>query len=125
MLPNTADAAFRSSLQSAVDDAITKTDFARQWRNKQLGHTALPVSAGGKAFTLPKAGILEMTAAVESVGEAMNCVELHYMKSTMAWEWPNDTPIGVLGLVHYLRTGLEAQQKEEDEWRKQRDNSRQ
>ena len=117
MLPADEEASFRNALDAAVDDAISKTGFARQYRNKRLAHSALPPAAGGEAVVLPAASMAEMSDAIEAIGAAMNCVERHYMQAMMQWSWPSDTPLGVAQLLVYLRKGLEAVWHEESRWK--------
>jgi hypothetical protein len=118
MLPSTADQPFRAALASKVGDAVDKTGFARTWRNKQLAHTNLSVAAGGNAVSMPPAGKTEMQAAIDAIGEAMNCVERHYLRGTIGWEMFIEPPEGVTQLLYYLRKGFDAQEKEEAEERR-------
>jgi hypothetical protein len=61
--------------------------------------------AGGKAFLLPPAGVAEIQAGVDSIGEAMNCIHRHYLGGDMHWA-PIHQDIGVSRLLHYLQKGL-------------------
>jgi AbiU2 len=120
LLPATVDPVFRDILKTAIEDSVTKTKFARVWRNKMLAHTPLPVAAGGDPFTIPGVPQADWIAAMDAIGSTMNLIEHHYLKSTVGWDSIIDDASGTLGLLHYLRKGWDAQEQEEAAWRDRR-----
>lgn len=113
MVPTTEDQSFRDNLQAAIDDCLKKTEFARIWRNKLIGHTALPPAAGGKAFVIPPVSYTETDDAVRSAFAVVDVIDDHYLKANTAWDSPIQVHYGVRQVLHYLEKGLTAQRSED------------
>jgi hypothetical protein len=113
LLPPTVDATFRTSLEAAIDQAVTKSQFARIWRDNMIAHTALPAAAGGKSIVIPDVSRPEQAAAIDGIGAAMNCIEQKFLGREIAWAMAFTDATGPASLKHYLQKGLEAQHKED------------
>jgi hypothetical protein len=117
LVPNTESPTFRASLDSAIGDCMSKTAFARVWRDKRFAHTDLPLPGGKVATPLPAIEESAVQEAIDSIGEAMNCFERHYLGGEVGYGLSIEAADGVLGLTHYLRKGLDAQRIEDSERR--------
>ena len=77
-------------LQAAVDaslaSAINASEFARQWRHRQLAHRDLDLALGGDARPLPIPEVPEAEAALVSLGEVLNLLAVGHAQPPIAYE---------------------------------------
>lgn len=94
-----------SQVQSNVDAAKQKTQFARDWRNRELSHKALPQPTGLQP--LAPANLRSVEDALEKIRQTMNCIEQHYQRSTVNYAESVEPPGGVESLLRHLKRSLE------------------
>lgn len=109
-----AEPGLRACVKSLVDDAVEKTKFARDWRNRRLAHKELPAPPGQQPKPLAHASRQCVEAALTSIREAMHCVELHYQKSSTVYERCVEGSGGIESLLFYLRKGVDSQRREDE-----------
>ena len=110
--PLISDVSLRNEAQAQVDEVITKCDFAREWRNRQIAHTELPPQAGEVAQPLPVATRQQVEDALASLRDVLNFVQRSYEKSTIAYEtleW--GAPGGVQSALNVIRAGVKAREE--------------
>lgn len=106
------DPKLRSQADSLVKIADQNTKFARDWRNRRLAHKELPPLGGQQSRPLAAASRQHVEQALAAIRNAMNDVEQHHTKSTVAYAHSIAALTGVDSLLLYLRKGLEAQRHE-------------
>ena len=105
-LPNSITVqALCSQVQSNVDAAKQKTQFARDWRNRALSHKALPQPTGLQP--LAQANLRGVEDALEKIRQTMNCIEQHYQNSIVDYAESVEPSGGVVSLLQHLKKSLE------------------
>jgi hypothetical protein len=108
------DPELRSKLLQLVDDAVAATEFARDWRNRHIGHRDLAVALDTTAKPLSPASRAYVSAALSAIHRVFNEVSERLLKSTLADE-VIIPPTAAESLLYVIRDGLEA-----DEARRER-----
>ena len=105
-LPGLIDnAALRSEVERALDLAVERSAFARDWRKRHIAHRDLALAVDDGASPLQAASQAQVTSALESIGDVLNRVELHFSGGTVAYEFA-DTLQGAEALLYVLRDGV-------------------
>jgi hypothetical protein len=86
--------------------AAVKTQFARDRRNRRLAHLELPDFDVTDSKPLAAASRQHVEDALAAIREAMNCVEVHYQDSPVAYEHSIEALGGVDSLLACLEKGL-------------------
>jgi hypothetical protein len=111
---------FRETVQQHLDDVTNKTKFARDWRNRHIGHRELSLALQDSAKPLEPASRQAVSEAIAAVAILLNAVESHYCQSEVAYKY--STPFGnAEALLHSLRAAQHAIAKrdrrfEEGDW---------
>lgn len=81
-LPNLArDADLKAQLVTLIEEAKTKSEFARDWRNRRLAHQDLLLALqDGKASPLKAPQKEKVKAALAALDDVLNATERHYHK---------------------------------------------
>ncbi|MDE0442441.1 MAG: hypothetical protein OXL38_10020 [Gammaproteobacteria bacterium] len=77
------DAALRDQVQSLVDAAVAKAEFARDWRNRRISHSDL-ATAVGKAEPLAPASLQNVTSALDAVHAVLNAISIELLEAEIA-----------------------------------------
>jgi len=100
----------RSELESLVLLAVENTAFARDWRNRHIAHHDLLLSLDLPTEPLAAASRKHVDSALAAVGEVLNLLSLHYLKSTTMFEFAAEpTAGGATSMLYFLRAGIEAE----------------
>jgi hypothetical protein len=84
-----------------------KTKFARDWRNRHIGHRELALALEESANPLAPASRKAVSDAIGAVATLLNIVESHYCRSEVAYE--HSKPFGnAEALLHALRAAQHA-----------------
>lgn len=102
-----ADQALASEIKALVDTAVTKSTFARDWRNRRIAHTDFSLAVEEGATPLAPGGLAAVGDALQSIDAGLNGLEMHFRKSTVFLERFGD-PGDVESVPYVLRAGLEA-----------------
>jgi hypothetical protein len=104
-----SDQSFRTNLNALVDDAVDKTTFARDWRNRRLAHTEL-----NRSQPLASASRKHVEDAMAAIRLVLNQLEQHYLNKTVSYEHTIPDLGGVASLIRVLRKGVEARRAERE-----------
>lgn len=104
-----SDQAVRLNLQGLVDDAVQKTAFARDWRNRRLAHTEL-----NRSQPLAPASRKHVEDALNAIRQVMNRLEQTYLNKTVSYEHTIPDLGGVASLIAVLRKGVGARRAERE-----------
>lgn len=85
--PLIPDRCLAAKVDRLVQDALSKSEFARQLRNRRLAHRDLDLVLDRKAQSLPRGTRKQVEDALAAVGSVMNAVYSHYLKSTVAFDY--------------------------------------
>ncbi len=102
------DPNLRGEVAELVSRALTACSFARDWRNRHIGHRDRTLALQPTSKPLTPGSRADVSAAIASVHEVLNHISERLLGSKLA-----DTvivpPTGALALLYLLRDGREAQ----------------
>ena len=104
-----SDQMLRTNIQAQVDDAVKKTSFARDWRNRRLAHTEL-----NRSQRLASASRKHVEDAMAAIRLVVNQVEQRYLNKTVSYEDTIPDLGGVASLITVLQKGVEARRAERE-----------
>lgn len=110
--PLVSDLSLRGRLGQLVEVAKAKREFARDWRNRRLAHTALPPGPGEVAKPLATASRQHVEDALAALRAVMNCVESHYLGCPVGYEHAIEPLGGAASLLACLQRGREARDQQ-------------
>lgn len=102
-----ADLSLKADVKALVMQAFNTTTFARDWRNRLLGHRDLALALDSGAQPLAPASRAQVSAALSAIHAVLNRISERLLDSTLM----NDviTPFtGAVTLMSLLRDGIEA-----------------
>jgi hypothetical protein len=106
MLPALVSDDLRTTLNRSIEDVKRKTEFARDWRNRRIGHTDLLLALNQSTHPLPPADHRVVTSAVAAISQALNTVEGHYSEGGPVGYEVASTLGGADSLLSILKRGL-------------------
>ncbi len=113
-LPNMVSPSLRPEVQQLLAVVLTKSDFARDWRNRQISHQDLRLALREPATALAFASRRMVKEVLASIAALLNAVEAHYCNATVAYDVVSG-PGNAEAMLHVLRNGLDA---ESERWKR-------
>lgn len=102
-----SDPAFGAEVAPLVEQAIEATAFARDWRNRHIGHRDLALALKSGMQPLASASEVQVSAALSAIHAVLNRISERLLDSTLAGDVI--TPFtGAATLMLLLRNGIEA-----------------
>lgn len=102
-----ADPSVRDRVKALLDVLDEKTKFAKDWRNRHIGHHDYNL-ARGSARPLDVASRKGIREAIEAITEVINCVEDHYCGGAVIYDTVAPQLAGATKLLHVLRRAVES-----------------
>ena len=100
------DEILKEAVRTLVEKAVAATSFARDWRNRHIGHRDLPLALGS-AHPLSAANRAQVTDAISAIHSVLNKISEQLLGSTLA-EYVIIPPTGAEALLYVLRDGIKA-----------------
>jgi hypothetical protein len=97
----------KNELGTCLADVRQKTEFARDWRNRHIGHHDYELATGGSK-PLESASRKRVRLAIDSIAAAINCVETHYCGGPVLYDTVGPQIAGATKLLQILRKGVQA-----------------
>lgn len=107
LLPLIEDADVREKAKGLFQHARDKTGFAREWRNRRVAHREFPDAIKADTRSLTPGSRQNVEDALAAIRSLMNCIETHYLKSTVLYEHSVGALGGVDTLLRCLEKGVE------------------
>lgn len=102
-----ADAALKGDVTKLIDEAVKSTAFARDWRNRRIGHRDLKLALQQATAPLADASRADVKTALKAIAAVLNALAAHYLDSTTAFDFSG--PLGgSISLLHVLGAGSRA-----------------
>lgn len=101
------DPALRLTVSQLVDEALAATAFARDWRNRHIGHRDLLLALESAAKPLSPASRADVSAALSAIHRVFNELTERLFDSTLADDVITPAT-GAEALLYVIRDGLEA-----------------
>ncbi len=109
-LPGLVRDDIRPNVKQLMADVLERTKFAKDWRNRHIGHRELALALKEATQQLTPASREHVKGALDSIGALLNFVEGQYDQVETAFGWPAPTD-GAERLLYLLRDGLEAREE--------------
>jgi hypothetical protein len=103
------DKEIEEKIKHQIDEAILKSEFCRDWRNRFLAHKDLQLALK-KAKPLKPASRAKVKEALVSIEKVLSIISEHYMDSGLDFSIVNE-PSGAASLIYIIDDGLEAEKK--------------
>lgn len=110
-LPLLVDPMFRPEVEKVLRATLEKCQFARDWRNRHIGHHDLSLALDDGAEPLAVASRQHMTEALQGIAAVLNLVEGHYCDGSPTY-YDFESHSDAESLLYVLRDGLEAREEE-------------
>ena len=94
-----------------------KTGFAREWRNRRLAHREFPVASQADSRSLTPGSREDIEVALVAIRDVMNCIEVHYMKSSVLYNHGIEVLGGFDTLLRCLEKGVEEKRRRLEKYR--------
>lgn len=111
-----ADAAVQEAVTALVEQAVAATSFARDWRNRHIGHRDLVLALGSGTRPLTPASRAQVSAAISAIHRVLNEISERLLDTTLA-EDVITPPTGAEALLYVLRDGIKANAEKHDRFR--------
>src|SRR5665213_1119950 len=103
------DAKLKEQVSKLVDEAVKSTEFARDWRNRLIGHRDLKLALEQPTTPLAQGSRAQVKAALKAIADVLNAIEGHYFRSETRFDLGG--PLGgAVSLLHVLDAGLRAEE---------------
>ncbi len=103
-------------VQTLVDEAVSKTSFARDWRNRHIAHTDLARALETDTTPLAPASRACVKESLRAIDAILNRLEHHFKKITVRYEGFGSSG-DAKSLLYVLRDGLEAEKRRHERLR--------
>jgi hypothetical protein len=101
------DVKLKQEVTSLVEEAVRLTEFARDWRNRLIGHRDLKLALEQPTVSLADASRQDVSKALAGLAAILNAVAAHYLDSYTAFDF--GAPIGsAVSLLYVLSIGSRA-----------------
>lgn len=110
------DAALRAKVEGLLKHVKEKTSFARKWRNRRLAHREFPAAITADEESLTPGSRHDVEEALAAIRDVLNCIELHYLKSSSLYEHSIEALGGVDALLRCLEKGVEEKRRRKGLW---------
>ena len=112
-LTNLVDKEIKETLIEKIDEAIEKSSFCRDWRNRRIAHTDLGLVVDSKAKPLEPANRAKVKDILRSIAIVLNVISSHYMKSTVIFDVGKSSG-GARSLLYVLDDGLRSHKERKE-----------
>lgn len=110
----TTDSGLKAGVSQAVAEALSASEFCRDWRNRHLAHLDLNLALKRGAEPLKAASRQKVREALASLSNVLNVVSLKYMESTTFFDIDlraGGGPGGAMSLLYFIDMGVEAEKR--------------
>jgi hypothetical protein len=101
------DSVLATEVQTLVDKAVTRSAFARDWRNRHIAHSDLALAIREGAKPLAAGSRKSVVEALDAIDAVLNRLEQQFRQSTIFFQG-FDHPGDAEALLYIIRDGLEA-----------------
>lgn len=108
------DENIKNQIEDLITDAMDKTDFCRDWRNRRIAHRDLQLVLKEGVKPLKSASRTKIKDALNSISLVLNSVSSHYFDSETMFDMKKGSIDGVVSLLYVIDDGLRAAKERED-----------
>jgi hypothetical protein len=103
------DANLKETVSKLVTEAVKRTEFCRDWRNRHIAHRDLKLALEQPTEPLAEGSRADVKAAHKALTDVLNALEGHYFKSETRFDLSASIG-GATSLLYVLEDGLRAQE---------------
>lgn len=103
----------RSTVEALVSEAVQRSAFCRDWRNRRIAHNDLDLLLNQPVTPLESASRKQVNDAISAIANAMNAVQLHYVDGTTEYNFAKPSH-GVVALLYALDVGGRIQKEKRE-----------
>jgi hypothetical protein len=107
-LSGLVDKEVQETISYQITDAIKKTDFCRDWRNRYIAHRDFKLVMSENAEPLKPASRAKVREALESIANVLNTISEYYMKKPTIGLNPIKRSNGAEYLLYIIDDGIKA-----------------
>lgn len=96
------------NVQALVDDALTASEFCRDWRNRHIAHKDLALALNRSVIPLKPASRAKVKVAIQALDAVLNGVAHHYLDSETVFD-QQGAGLGAMSLLYVLDEGIRAE----------------
>lgn len=101
------DAPTKLLVEKLIEEAMTASEFCRDWRNRHIAHRDLRLALDDSTLPLRSASRAKVKEAIKAIDEVLNAVSGHYLDSTTHFA-PPGAARGARSLLYFLDDGIKA-----------------
>ena len=106
------DTKLKDQVTGLIENVVKLTEFARDWRNRHIGHRDLKLALQQPTTPLAEGSRLDVKNALAAIATTLNALEGHYHHSYTAYDYVS--PIGgAVSLLYVLGIGGRARNDRE------------
>jgi hypothetical protein len=105
LLPLISRSEVLAEVEGLINAAITRAEFARDWRNRHIAHRDLKLALSDGAAPLKAASRAAVKDALGSISHVLNTVSTAYLAESTAYEM-TDALHGAASLLYVIDDGL-------------------
>lgn len=98
--------ALKNEVESLVAAAVSRSAFARDWRNRYLAHSDLEHAKDPSLHALTPASRQDVKEALAEIRRPVNVVEVHFEGSPTSFEHSIPSLQGVAALLRFMRRNV-------------------
>jgi hypothetical protein len=107
-LSSLVDENIKIDITDQIKNAIEKSTFCRDWRNRHIAHRDLKLALDDQAEPLTPASRAMIRDALDSIAKVLNTFSEYYLKSTIGFDVISET-CGAEDLLYILDDGIKAE----------------
>jgi hypothetical protein len=105
-----SDLKLNSHVHNLIQEALKKTAFCRDWRNRHIAHRDLRLTLEQPTEPLAEASIAQVNTSLKALAAVLNAVAAHYLKSETRFDM-TARHNGALTLLYLMDDGLRAKEE--------------
>jgi hypothetical protein len=103
------DAKLKDTVDALVAEALKQTEFAKDWRDRHIGHRDLKLALDQPTKPLAEGSRKQVKEALNAIADVLNAIQSYYLKSQTRFDLGGRIG-GAISLLHLIDGGLRAQE---------------
>jgi AbiU2 len=113
-----SDPSLACRVVEAIDEAIKRSEFCRDWRNRRIAHRDLYLSIEKGILPLKPGSREGVNNALKAVADVLNVLSAHYIKAELVFDAKWSVSGGAEELLYVLDDGLRERQRRRERRRR-------
>lgn len=105
------DDQLKNEVDLLIHEAIMKSEFCRDWRNRRIAHRDLKLAIEEGINPLMPANREKVKEALKAISDILNALSHYYLQSSTMFEISSGKTGSAISLLHLIRDGLKAEEE--------------